>query len=389
MSSLLSTFIFFIVFFSQLKNGQIISIGLTIVLFIIILLYCLCNNVKMRQWSVNWLFLWIALVLSVIRLKYIFDIETKIELFWLFLGGVCIFISAVKMHISSDIIKKIYDSAFCGSILIVVSVITNSTLNGLMNPPYGGTRVMGGFDGPNECGAFYVIALALMLSYNYSNEKAKRDKYILLKTVFMFVPVVLSWSRSVYIAFIAMLIIVGYEIVHNSSNKLKSWKLMLLALLIALTAVLYIYPLFSAVRKNAGSRDYIFESVISIFRENSVFGSGLGSYWFLSGGDNSTPHSEYLLFLVSGGLVSLSILLMFFIKAFWRFMIEKRIEIICVLVTFFILEGAFNNLVRGRVSILFWAIMIAANHVDDKYSKKNTKNLENDDFFSEYSGQYD
>lgn len=309
-------------------------------------------------------------MLSVIRFKYIFDIETKIELFWLFLGGVFIFISTVKIDTSSDIIKKIYNSAFYGSILIVISIVTNTTLNGLMNAPYGGTRVMGGFDGPNECGAFYVIALALMLSYNYSAKRSKKDKYVLLKTIFMFIPIVLSWSRSVYIAFIVMLIVVTYEIVHNSSNKLKSWRLVVVvALLAVLIVVLYIYPLFLAVRKNAGSRNYIFENVISILGDNLIFGSGLGSYWFLSGGDNSTPHSEYLLFIVSGGLMGLSILLIFFMKVFWRFMIEKRIEIICILIIFFILEGAFNNLIRGRVSILFWAIMIAANYVDDKYSE--------------------
>lgn len=186
----------------------------------------------------------------------------------------------------------------------------------------------------------------------------------------MFIPIVLSWSRSVYIAFIVMLIVVTYEIVHNSSNKLKSWRLVVVvALLAVLIVVLYIYPLFLAVRKNAGSRNYIFENVISILGDNLIFGSGLGSYWFLSGGDNSTPHSEYLLFIVSGGLMGLSILLIFFMKVFWRFMIEKRIEIICILIIFFILEGAFNNLIRGRVSILFWAIMIAANYVDDKYSE--------------------
>lgn len=370
MSNLLSNFIFFIVFFAQLKNGQIISIGLTGFLCIIILLYCLYKNLKIRRWSVSWLFFWILLVLSVIRFKYIFDIETKIELFWLFLGGVFIFISTVKIDTSSDIIKKIYNSAFYGSILIVISIVTNTTLNGLMNAPYGGTRVMGGFDGPNECGAFYVIALALMLSYNYSAKRSKKDKYVLLKTIFMFIPIVLSWSRSVYIAFIVMLIVVTYEIVHNSSNKLKSWRLVVVvALLAVLIVVLYIYPLFLAVRKNAGSRNYIFENVISILGDNLIFGSGLGSYWFLSGGDNSTPHSEYLLFIVSGGLMGLSILLIFFMKVFWRFMIEKRIEIICILIIFFILEGAFNNLIRGRVSILFWAIMIAANYVDDKYSE--------------------
>jgi O-antigen ligase len=182
-----------------------------------------------------------------------------------------------------------------------------------------------------------------------------------VKTGIFVIVIISSWSRSALgaLLFMYMLCFCGAYSQTRGSRRLRVIVLfLLLSTLVALLYAQVIRPQYNVIRIGAGGRLYLLETASAIVEQRPIFGYGLGSYWYVGDGRNVTPHSDYLLFIVSGGIVGITFLAGFY--TYWLRIALKRLmypEALTLLV-FYALEAFFNNLVRGRVSFFFWALIL-------------------------------
>lgn len=346
-----------VLFLVQVAEGQLLAMGAVACLCCYALLRTVLGDGQLLRSCIAVAFLWAFLIVGLVRPDFATDIETGIETLWLFLG-VGMLIAASAKGIGRGVnCSDLYEPALIGAFMVLVSVVSQSTVGGLLNPPYAGTRHVGGFDGPNEMGAFYLISLFLMLG----DHALRRPVPFLWVKVGVFVTVVVSsWSRGALIGLGCGCVFLVWTVFRCTQGG-KRMRLVASSLVgVSVVTLLYhliVEPRLIAVRSSAGDRTYLLYSTWSIVRSSPVFGRGLGSYWFLTDGVNATPHSEYLLFLVSGGLAGVVILAAFFAYWFYQATRKGMYPEALGLAVFYILEAFFNNLVRGRVSFLFWSIV--------------------------------
>lgn len=231
----------------------------------------------------------------------------------------------------------------------------------LLSPPYAGTRWVGGFDGPNEFGQSGVALSSICLGLHLSGNMKSRTLLVCL--IIFATCIFFSFSRGSYLSF-SFVFLIYLAIWAKRRNSWKHFIWMSLVVVASYQFVLLqisnLVDKFTAIRKSATERDDIAQAALEMFLENPVLGSGFGSFAGSSLVHNTTPHSDYLYFLVSGGIVGLSILLFFNLYLiFFTFRAKLYPELL-----FFIsisMGGlTFNNLVRGRISIIFWAVLIYA-----------------------------
>jgi hypothetical protein len=150
-----------IILFSQLRQGQVLAVLATCLLFYVSFLRFTMRRHAVSSAGLVWCLLWVFMIVYLVRPAYVDDVETKIELSWLFIGLIMLMIALMNSGYTTVSTSALYDTALVGALLAIISMITKSTLGGLVSTPYAGTRYFGGFDGPNEMGAFYVLALSL------------------------------------------------------------------------------------------------------------------------------------------------------------------------------------------------------------------------------------
>lgn len=342
----------------QTQTGQIISV---ISLLALLLLHFILNlKTKLEKSDAILIVLWVIIVMYYFRFSTFSDVEGIIEWSWLFVG-LLFLILGVFLQFNSDNFK-VY-MLVCTSIICVLAILDYygiAHFGALIALPYGRGRIMGGFDGPNEIGNFCVIVLAYILS-NTLISKSKKQKLWWIISVPIVWVVILSWSRSALLVLGTIFVAVGFIKLKSSKFKRKVF-LFVAYIIICCLCVFFIQrfliPEFEEIRVSRGGRGYLMEYASIAFWKHPLIGSGLGSFSMTSGATNVTPHSEYLLFLCSGGIIGLLLLMTFFIKLLMRAYQKKLYPECFALICFFIIEGSFNNLVRGRVSILFWLIAL-------------------------------
>jgi O-antigen ligase len=355
---IITILLYLIMLFTQLQHGQLFAVLATCLLFYVAFLYSLVRRHNLDANGLICCWLWLFMVVYLVRPEYLADIETKIEILWLVVGLVMLLTASMNLEYMSISPSILYNSALLGALLIIVSMITKSTLGGLLGVPYANTRYVGGFDGPNEMGAFYVLALTLMLGEHILR---RRVRFVWAKASVFVIVIIQSWSRSALGALLVMgvLCFCWAYFQNRGSGRLKVVAVFLLLLtLVGYAYVHVVRPQYNVIRANAGDRRYLLETANYIVKQKPICGHGLGSYWFVGDGVNATPHSEYLLFVVSGGMLGLVFLVGFY--TYWlKTALNKRMypESIALLV-FYVLEAFFNNLVRGRVSFFFWVLIL-------------------------------
>lgn len=373
MQLLIKLSLFFTVFFVQFKETQIISIGilLFLVVYTTLLNFFLYQRLLIK--GIIYLLLWIFLIVSTLRTEFISLNETKIEIMWLFLGilSFIIIVNNIKIDRITSLKALIY-AGFSGGLIQIFLQISQRYIPFLTDVPYASTRWVAGFDGPNEMAAFYLMILSIV--FGLKIEK-KINSITFIISLFIFLPLIyLSYSRGGLIGLgILGLLYIIYKL------KYSKHKILILTFYSIIIAYFYfkyfeifMYK-FNDVRSNAGDRDYLFSDSVELFKQNPILGHGLGSFGALAPAYNVVPHSDYLLFMVSGGLVSLSILLYFYFTfANNAFKNKYYPELLAILT--FILQGlTFNNIVRGRLSILFWLVVIIL-YLSNPKVKKDLKN---------------
>lgn len=349
---------FLIVVFVQFNSTQIVSIVLIGLLFALSFFQLVMNKNGLRKKALWMLFLWSLMILMMIRSSYFYLSETKIEVFWLSLGCVSFSIIASGNRIERiSIIKSIILSGVFGALLNIILHSMNLFSSQIINVPYAGTRWVGGFDGPNEFGGFYVMITALVLGLYLEKEYTFFQMLIRLSIL---IPVVyFSFSRGALLGLISLIAIFSVYSLLKAKRKL-----LLLTFYTLITYGFYSMYLqqlltnFGSVRKNASERSYITTGVLNLFQQRPILGHGIGSFGEISTARNTTPHNDYFLFLVSGGIAGVCVLLYFYSKSTMIAFKNKFYPEFLMLLVFMTQSLTFNNLVRGRLSILFWVVII-------------------------------
>lgn len=373
MQLLIKLSLFFTVFFVQFKETQIISIGilLFLVVYTTLLNFFLYQRLLIK--GIIYLLLWIFLIVSTLRTEFISLNETKIEIMWLFLGilSFIIIVNNIKINRITSL-KALMYAGLSGGLIQIFLQMSQRYIPFLTSLPYANMRWVAGFDGPNEMAAFYLMILSIV--FGLKIEK-KINAFTFILSLFIFLPLIyFSYSRGGLIGLgILGLLYIIYKL------KYSKHKILMLTFYSIIISYFYfnyfeifMYK-FNDVRSNASDRDYLFRDSFELFKQNPIFGHGLGSFGALAQAYNVVPHSDYLLFMVSGGLVSLSVLLYFYFTFAKNAFKNKYYPELLAILTFIIQGLTFNNIVRGRLSILFWLVVIIL-YLSDPKIKKDLKN---------------
>lgn len=373
MQLLMKLSLFFAAFFVQFKETQIISIGVLLFLVAYTTLLNILIYQRFLTKGIFYLLLWTFLIISTLRAEFISLTETKIEIMWLFLGILSFIIIANNIKIDRiTSLKTLIYAGLSGGLIQIFLQMTHRYIPFLTSVPYAGTRWVGGFDGPNEMAAFYLMILSMVFGLKIERS-IKTTTFIL--SLLIFLPLIyFPFSRGGLLG-------LGILVLLYMIYKFKHGKHKILLLLFYSSIITYFYfkyfdilmYKFSDVRSNASDRDYLFRDSLELFKQNPIFGHGLGSFDALAPAHNIVPHSDYLLFMVSGGLISLSILLYFYFTFAKKAFKNKYYPEVLAISTFIIQGLTFNNIVRGRVSILFWLVVIILYLSVSKINKDKSK----------------
>lgn len=353
----LDTFLLCVSFIAlQMTDGQFIALGCLFLLIIINLINELKNDLTINKSNLFFLFLWIFIILSLVKFNQIITLEGYIQLFWLCSG--LIILSGITF-IKNKKTKKIMDllvmsTTFMG-ILVILGYYMNFSISHIIAPPYVGTRVVGGFDGPNEIAAFNLIPLTyslnMLLFYNY-------EKKYLINILITSSIIIISWSRGGLISLgLAFSISFSIYIFKRLSFK-KFIKTIIVLSLIFLLVFQFVIPELNVVRRNASSRISMISMQLDPILEKPILGWGVGSFSENSSLGNATPHNGYIYILYAGGIIAFVLYLIFHLRVIFKILNSRNYIFMMIYLTFLIQEMVFNNLVRGRLSLIYWIIVL-------------------------------
>jgi len=220
--------------------------------------------------------------------------------------------------------------------------------------PYAGIRWVGGFDGPNEMGQFYVIIVAILLGLY--QERKVGVVFSVSAAAALFAVVFLSFSRG---ALLSCFILFAVFLVQGLRDKRIAIILVLsmAGVIVFIGEIVNAWFYFLEVRERAVGRWHLLDESIRLFSEKPLFGGGLGYFARDSVVSNSAPHSDYLVVLTSGGLFSVVIFVpLIFGTLFVSYRRRLYVEFF-VLISFCLHAVTWNNLVRVRLSILFCIVI--------------------------------
>ena len=225
----------------------------------------------------------------------------------------------------------------------------------ILAEPYAGTRWVGGFDGPNEFAQFYVLVFAVAIGLHREGEL--NTVLLLIMCSILLMAIWFSYSRGALLSL--AIVCVAYILIS-----LRFWVAVRLAAVFGLMSLLMnfyllsLFEQFNDVRRNASDRYHLISDAIDIFIESPLAGVGFGGFAEFSTVSNSTPHSDFLYFLVSGGVVGVLGLSAFLCFVLLKSKSRKYYPEFLFFVAFFANGLTFNNLVRGRLSILFFLVLL-------------------------------
>lgn len=342
----------------QFTSGQFLAFGLLLIYFFIKFFRVAQNKgVKLNIHHLLLVQLWFIIIISMVKFNQNTNIEFFIEFFWLLIGLIILsFVIVLKGLNSREVLDILVSTSTIMGIIIVTGYFLGFSINHLYSAPYAGTRLVGGLDGPNELAAFNLLPFTYSLNMIFY-QKTRRKKYILNVIVTAFV-IVLTWSRGGF-AGLCLASVLSAIIYLRKHFKIKNiFKIFILALIIIVLIYSYVFPNFINIRKNASGRIGAVPLMIETIQKKPVFGWGLGTFNYNTELPNATPHNGYIFVLYAGGLLSFIFYSIFLYLILRRVIKQRDIIKFMILLTFLIQEMLFNHLIRGRVSFVFWILIV-------------------------------
>ncbi len=365
-----------------MKNSLSLRLNLTNVSYWIFVFSVIATQFSGLK-TISYVMLWVGLSsLGVMSLKY--QVVTSAKVAWFFViiffilyhvrpesfgsGGSYLdflaFAPSIGVVVFSNpaIIEKridFYRAIVLSTLLVGIILILNDIYHFL--PPtvfeehYAGIRWVGGFDGPNELAQFCVLVVAI--SYGLFRERHIGIVGLSIVCSILAFIIFHTYSRGGVLA-LALATFIFFCWPRPQKR--------VAVILVIMFAVAFLYSgeLFNAigeferVRVQANDRSDIVSAVMDIFAEKPLFGGGFGYFAESTAISAETPHSDFLVFLVSGGILSLTLLLLFFTVTVW-WTIKKEMVVETYFLLVFIFNGlTWNNLIRFRISIIFFIVML-------------------------------
>lgn len=348
-----------ITLFSQVLFGQFIALAFVIITAVCVLVYSLSHKaIYINKMNARMLFLWLLIMISLIRIKNLFYVESIIELSWLSLGFIFILLSL--LNFKTDIYqyrKYISLATLFFSVIVLVGYVLNSDCFGLINYPYAGIRVVGGFDSPNEIAGYYLMILGLMFGWCYFDHLKGHKALVWMNIFTAIIIIVLSWSRG---GLLGLALFLVFFLIYSMWSSLKRLKIIRLSftLLVGIFSICvmlyYVYPSLEITRKQGSSRIPIISESVNLIKQKPFFGYGIGGFAIYGDLNNDTPHNGPLFLLVSGGIISFLLFFLFYSNLIIICLKKRLYPEFFLLMVFLYQEMFFNNLIRGRLSFLFW-----------------------------------
>jgi len=342
----------------QCTSGQFLAFGLLIVYFFIkFVQVAQSKGVKLNINHLLLVLLWFIIIISLVKFNQNTNIEFFIEFFWLSIGLIILsFIIVLKWLNSKEILDILVSTSTIMGIIIVTGYFLGFSINHLFSAPYAGTRLVGGLDGPNELAAFNLLPFTYSLNMMLYQKKM-RKKYI-LNVIVTAIVIVLTWSRGGFIG-MCLALVISIIIYLRRHFRIKNiLQFIILALIIVVLINSYVIPNFVNIRKNASGRLGAVPLMVETIKKRPVFGWGLGTFNENTELSNATPHNGYIFILYAGGILSFILYSIFLYLIFRRIIKQSDIIKFMLFLTFLIQEMLFNHLIRGRVSFVFWILVV-------------------------------
>lgn len=194
----------------QINVGQFVAFGSFLLFILITLIRSFIKRggqLIFRFNNILIFILWVLIVLSLVRPNNENNMEFIIQLFWLSIGTLLLcsilFIEGLNSKQMLDIM--VYTSTFMG-VVIIISYFLKYPIKHIIEPPYAGTRIVGGFDGPNELAAYNLFPFTYSLNMILFTKESKKMKYV-LNTIITSIIIILTWSRGGIVGWIFSLVI--------------------------------------------------------------------------------------------------------------------------------------------------------------------------------------
>lgn len=248
------------------------------------------------------------------------------------------FIGAILIIKDRDSLKRFVDGfiliTLVGSVVILINT-NNRTASGFI-----------GLGGDNYLGSARMLgmgAVMILPYYLYGNLTKSKSRLILLSLLITLIALASTGARMPFISAMFLLIFMLLQTVRIDRKSLLirrgTGKLLILFTLISIG--LYLFkdaPVFqttlnrlsflltdSTGGSSASERIRLTQSAIQLFKENPLFGVGLGGFGinYLGYDGSAYPHNIFLEFLVETGIVGfvlfLSVIIIAFVKVFKSF----------------------------------------------------------------------
>lgn len=229
-------------------------------------------------------------------------------------------------------------------------------------------RIASSFIDPNFTGGFLSIIAAIAISYYLSNKKIS----YLIFSLLAFVAIILTFSRSSYLAFLTSLAVIGI---------VRSSRLFVGFLTIFVLATLFISQVRTRIvgaltyDETARSRVESWQKAVNIYWQNPIFGSGFNTYRWAqadlgyfdddnpSGGHSGAGSDSSILFVAATtGTIGLSFYLLFLISIIRKFLSLSqknplRLGALSATLGLIVHSQFVNSLFFPQIMIIFWFIL--------------------------------
>jgi hypothetical protein len=341
----------------QLAAGKAASVSL-LWLYLGICVWGLINAERIHVSSLAALFLGIGFVLYQIRPSVFLDGHGYLDA----MAFLPLALAFTAYRYSPYIARE---STYRSILLMSIAVMSSNlviywfgiSLDWFASEPYAGTRWVGGVDGPNEFAQVCVAILALGLGLSIEGKVGRAFVSVLI--VICSACVVITFSRG---GIGALGVILAVYLLATRPNRVA------FAVLAAIASIVWFVYLdeaigdalrvFSEVRVNAGGRDDVLYALKQLLMERPAFGGGFGIYSVSGLGEDDAPHSDFVYFLTSGGIVAGLFMLVIAIRLF-RFFYARGMYAELMFFFAILLNGlVWNSLVRLRLSTLIFFVLV-------------------------------
>lgn len=380
-----------LIFFSGfLKNIEILRnlpVDLTIFAVILLAVHSLIKITKTRKFTKLRFFDILVALQGLLVLFSVVFISSRNWLNWWDAGRFIVFNLSLYFGLFLLSVKRKEIINITKWILFGVLVITSSSVHNLIFGKITSWHLSSFGESYTILGLVIGLGIIFLFLYIFSSNQKSTQKifsfvlYGLLIFIFAFIP-----SRHVLLSLTLTLLLI-ILLKNLLRHRLRLIGVLIFSLIFYLMG-LYIANIQGVDVKRSWSykgkyavsfsdRRYYLKSAIELFKENPIFGIGMGEFIYLHGGKGNYPHNLLIESLVSFGIFSIFIFWPTFLISFknsisiLRDKNMKNVEVIALWFIFFFFDSNFSgSLSNFRILWLFMGILSILHYANKTFHSK-------------------